>query len=322
MRAAEILNGSLVCLSLVAATVIMGFGGVGSKTVAKETTDLRDLQFSTTEDGRPTLLDANDRGITIDTTYSRIIAGSIVARSILGELSEKERIVGVISAGLKDAPDAHRFSGIEQFVGMNETERLLSLSPDLILVSSLSSIPHAERLRSSGIAVFTLGDMRGVESFLRDVRQISVLLGSHSGGERLASVYGRRMRSIANMTPKSVRKEAIYLSAYSTQMFGGTVGTSYHDILHYAGLVDVAADDFSGWPQYTAEHVLSMDPEIIVSPEGVPEFVCKTGALARLRACADGRAGFIELPSSWLEDPGLIMLDVAESIHEAVYGRE
>ena len=78
--------------------------------------------------------------------------------------------------------------------------------------------------------------------------------------------------------------------------------------------------DFTEMIEYTAEHVLSMDPEVIVSPEGVPEIVCKTSALVRLRACANGRAGFVELPSSWLEDPSLIMLDVAEAIHEAVYG--
>ncbi len=320
MMRSELLNGSLALVALAAATIIMGLGTGTHSSTSQLSSSVAALRFSETSDGRSALLDATDEAVLIDTRYSRVVAGSIVARSIMGELSEKERIVGVIAAGIEDAPDAHRFSGIEQLVGMNETEKLLSLDPDLVLVSSVSSVPHLERLRSLGIAVFILGDMRGVESFLRDVRQIGVLLGAETRSERLATAYKRRMEEIARTIPNSARKQGMYLSAYGAQMFGGTKGTSYHDVLNYAGLIDVAAKRFHGWPQYTAEHVLAMDPEIIVSPIGVPEFVCKTSALSRLRACKNEHAGFVELPSSWLEDPSLIMLDVAESIHDEVYG--
>ena len=319
MRPIEIFSGVMVCAALAGATLVMGMGRVQRASSAASSSESTELRFGTTADGRKAILDSTGEAIATG-SYKRIVAGSIVARSALGELSEKERIVGVISAGIQDAPDAHRFTGIEQLKGMDETERLIALNPDLIIVSSLSSVPHMRRLREAGIAVFILGDMRGVETFLRDIRQIAVLLGAQKRGDRLANAYRRRMHGIAKLTPAQDRKEAIYLSAYGTTMFGGTSGTSYHDVLKFAGLIDAASNHFSGWPQYTPEHVLSMDPEIIVSPHGVPEFVCNHSAMGRLQACANDRAGFVELPASWLEDPSLVMLDVAESVHEAVYG--
>ncbi len=320
MKPIELANAAMVAAALASATVIMGMGRI--ETAPKTATAPQEdaLRFGTSIDGRRTLIDSAGKAVALDARFSRIVAGSIVARSALGELSEKERIVGVISAGIEDAPDGYRFSGIPRLTGMDETERLIALKPDLIIVSSLSSIPHIKRLREAGIAVFTLGDMRGVDTFLRDIRQIAVLLGSQERGDRLAKAYHRRMGAIARLTPQASRKTAIYLSAYGTQMFGGTTGTSYHDVLVYAGLIDEAANDFSGWPQYSPEHVLSLDPQIIVSPTGVPAFICGHSAMGALQACANGRAGFVELPSSWLEDPSLVMLDVAESIHESVYG--
>ncbi len=320
MRQLQAFNALLLVAALGSATIIMGMGRVQEADAPRSSSESTQLRFGTTDDGSPTLIDSTGVGVRLDKRYQRVVAGSIVARSAMGELAEKERIVGIIAAGIEDAPDAHRFSGIPRLTGMDETERLVSLSPDLIIVSSLSSIPHIRRLRDSGIAVFTLGNMTGVESFLRDIRQIAHLIGARERGERLAVAYKRRMQAVAKFTPLNKRKSAIYLSAYGTQMFGGTEGTSYHDVLTYAGLVDRAADDFTGWPQYSPEHVLSLNPEVIVSPKGVPAFVCSHSSMGALRACQNGRAGFVELPSSWLEDPSLIMLDVAETVHEAVYG--
>lgn len=318
MTARGIGNGIAAMAALVLACGVMGLGRLSERQDLQPSAP-EVLRFGTTAKGQRALLDITGRPVPLR-GYSRIVAGSIVSRSVLGEICEKDRIVGVIDAGLDDAPDAHRFAGIATLRGMNETEQLLALKPDLLILSSLSSISHAQRLRDAGIEIFILGDMRGVTSFVRDVQQIAWLIGAEERGARLATGYARRMRRVADDIPQAKRKRGIYLSAYGTQMFGGTKGTSYHDVLVKGGLIDAAAENFAGWPQYNAEHLLSMDPPIIVSPVGIPKQICERGALERLAACQNHRAGFVELPASWLEDPSLVMLDVAESIREAVYG--
>lgn len=320
MRRVEWLNAAAAITALVVASLIMGFDNQPSANRGDHHTEASELRFTELPDGSRALIDATGQAIALR-DYNRIVGGSIVARSLLGELCSKERIAAVISAGIDDAPDAHRFSGLPQIDRMNSTEQLLALKADLVIVNSLGSLPHIERLREAGLSVFALGNMRGVDTFLRDTRQISVLLGRPERGARLADGFSRRIENVASDIAAPRRKSGIYLSAYGTQMFGGTVGTSYHDVLRYGGLTDAAADGFSGWPQYTAEHVLSIDPEIIIGPEGIAQMICSGAPLNRLRACSNDRAGFVELRSSWLEDPSMVMLDVAESIREAVYGK-
>lgn len=320
MRRVQLVNVACVAACVAAAAIIMGTGQ-GPQTEARPyaSSDGPDLRYTTLPDGSRGLIDATGRVVPLK-PYRRIVGGSIVARAALGELCERDRIVGVIAAGIADAPDRHRFAGVAQVRGVKETERLLGLTPDLIIVNALSSVSHVQRLRDAGIEVFALGDMRGVRTFTRDLRQVSVLIGATQRGERIARGFQRRMRAVAVDVPRPDRKTGMYLSAYGAQLFGGTKGTSYHDVLTFGGLIDAAAARFSAWPQYTAEHVLSVDPDFIVSPAGVGEQLCAKEPLSRLRACRDGGAGFVELPSSWLEDPSFVMLDVAESIREAVYG--
>lgn len=319
MRRLQALNALTALAAVIAASFIMGWNRQPPAPGAAPGLDIRELRFVVLSDGSQALVDATGEALRMG-DYRRIIAGSIVSRAILGELAEKERIAAVLASGIEDAPDRHRFSGIPRIEGMKDTERILALEPDLIIVNSVGSASHVQRLRDAGLRVFVLGDMRGVRSFLRDIRQIAVLTGDRERGMRLSQSFARRMRGTAADVAMAERKQGIYLSAYGTQMFGGTIGTSYYDLLVYGGLTDAAAKRFTGWPQYTAEHVLSMDPEIIISPRGVPARLCESGPLAVLQACQNARAGFVELPMSWLEDPSFVMLDVVESIREAVYG--
>jgi ABC-type Fe3+-hydroxamate transport system substrate-binding protein len=101
-------------------------------------------------------------------------------------------------------------------------------------------------------------------------------------------------------------------------MYGGTRGSSYYDVLTYAGLIDVAAKDFQGWPSYSPELLLTLDPEIIVTHTGMRSLLCDRVELGRLRACRP-QGDVIEVDGALMSDAGLGMLDAAEVIHHAAY---
>src|SRR5690606_20566056 len=105
-----------------------------------------------------------------------------------------------------------------------------------------------------------------------------------------------------------VRRGAVYVVVYGGRIYGGTRGTSYHDVIRLAGLSDLAAGAHEGFPQYTTEELLRMDPEIIVTRVGMAEAICRQPGLEGLRACP---AGVVEIDEAVLEDPGLGMIDAA-----------
>jgi iron complex transport system substrate-binding protein len=181
-----------------------------------------------------------------------------------------------------------------------------------------SQYARAERLRELGLNVFDLGPMRGLPTFVDDVLALGWLLGAEPRAQRYAAQFTARMRAVSAAVAPEQRRSGLYVGVYGTQLFGGTLGSSYHDVLTHAGLVDTAARRFQGWPRYTPEQLLLLDPDVIVTHTGMRRSLCGEGELARLRACGAGH--IVEVEEAWLNDAGVHMLDAAEVIHDAVYG--
>ena len=168
--------------------------------------------------------------------------------------------------------------------------------------------------------VFDLGEMHGTATLRDDIVTVARLLGDESRGLRLADRFERRMASVARDVPMSRRPHAMYLGIHGTQLYGGTAGTSYHDVLEAAGLVDVAATRYSGWPSMTSEDILALDPQIIVSPNGQGRAICRHVGLTAVAACRDPH-GIVAIEGALLVEPGLTMLEAAEAVRDAVHGR-
>jgi iron complex transport system substrate-binding protein len=247
----------------------------------------------------------------------RIASGSLLADPLLLELVAPTDVVA-FSARAPLARDAYRYAGKPSLDPTRRVEHLLELAPDLVLVNSLGEHAWIEQLRSAGVVVFDLGPMWGVTTFLRNVAQIGWLVGRHEAASDFAAHFRARLEAIARHVPAGARHGALYLGVYGNQLIGGTRGSSYHDVLTYAGLVDVAARDYQGWPSYDPETLLTLDPEIIVTHAGMRAVLCARLELGRLRACGP-RGAVIEVDGQLLSDAGLGMLNAAEMIHQAAY---
>jgi iron complex transport system substrate-binding protein len=301
---------------LSAAWLVLVLGGVaavgGSATSESPRTPAADSGVAA-----QTMRDASGRAIAIR-PYRRIASTSLLADELLLELAEPERVLA-FSRYASTHPEHQRFHGGPVFAGPGDLERLLEARVDLLLVNNRGAESELARARAAGIVVFDLGEMRGLATLRTSVLSLASLLGDPARGERLWQRYTRRMHAIAGDIPRARRKAALYLATYSGKLFGGTRGTSYHDVLEAAGLIDVAAEHYRDWPQYDPEQLLELDPQLIVTSTGMARELCADPWLARLGACRERERRVIELPRALLDDPGLLMLDAAEALHARVY---
>jgi len=90
-------------------------------------------------------------------------------------------------------------------------------------------------------------------------------------------------------------------------------------MLHAAGLIDVAAEQYRDWPHFDPEQVLAMDPDLIVTTEPSQPQLCRTAGLATLKACTLS-GGIVVLPDGLIGNLALSMLDAAEELRRRVYG--
>jgi iron complex transport system substrate-binding protein len=190
---------------------------------------------------------------------------------------------------------------------------MVVLKPDLVLTNSFGRPGEAERLRNANIEVFELGELRGMKSFATTVSSLGLLLGAPERAERLWQSFASRMHALATEQAKPAAPRAMFLSTLGPDLQGGTVGTTYHDIMVTAGLTDVAATRYRDWPAYSAEQVLELAPELIVTRAGSADAVCRYPGMVNIAPC-QGKGRIIELPGELLDEPGLGMLEAAEEL--------
>lgn len=250
--------------------------------------------------------------------YQRIASLSPNADAILLETISASRVVGV-SGTLREGLGPQRFESLH-VIEEATVEQVLALDPDLVIVGALSFSGQVQQLRDANIAVFRMGEMRGVRSFVQDARDIGRLVGEGARGEEVGARLERRMRMVAADIPLSERPRGLYLGVLGRGLYGGANRTSFHDVLEAAGLRDVLAH-MDSWPELTPEQVLELDPDVVLVPEGTARVLCDRDGLRTLRVCLrDGDAQVVELPSEVLNDPGMGMLLAAERLRMAVHG--
>lgn len=250
--------------------------------------------------------------------YQRIVSTNLLSDRLLAELAEPERILAYSTSSARQSPWRWRFSGKPVVNGFGRLEPIIALRPDLVLMNVFGSDGRIERLQDAGIEVFNLGELRGLKTFLPTAEVIGALLGDAERGRVLARTFAARLKRVAVPLGDRARRRALYLWAASGHLYGGTRDTNYHDVLTHAGLIDVAARSYSGWPEYRAEQVVALDPELIITREGLAETICGHPGLVGLTACrVSGRV--IELPAGLIEEPGMAMLDAAERLFAQAY---
>jgi ABC-type Fe3+-hydroxamate transport system substrate-binding protein len=310
--------------------VVLGIGGFAfyGRTVDKSTRSAfelglpSDVVVQPLPDGTPAVLDRSGRLVPIG-PYQRIASASTISDTLLLELVSPVRIVAFTQYSQTNSLFGHKYEDKPRIDALRNMEVLLELRPDLLVVSTLSAETRLERLREAGLNVFVLGEMRGMQSFLHNVRSLSVVLGRPDLGEMYARNFERRMRSIVlGLGPHVRRKTAMQLTFYGKKIYGSGRGTSYHDVIRHAGLIDLGAEHYEGWPVLGLEQLLALDPDLIITRDAMGASLCGQGALAELKACANDRGGIIELPDALINDPGPMMLPSAELIFRAAYGGE
>ncbi len=272
---------------------------------------------SVAETARGTVTDATGAEISV-APYRRIASTSTIADQVLVRLIAPERLLAVSAHTLR-TQDAEIYAGKVGVEHARDIETVIALRPDLVLINNFVDRRHVERFKDAGLNVFDLGPMQGLETLLADIRALAALLGTPERGEMLAAQVERDLREVADDIAADDRRDGLYVGIHGDRLFGGAKSTSFHDVLVAGGLDDVAAEaGYTGWPAYTNEQLLVLDPPWIITNPGTVDALCRHPGLGSLQACRLGQVRTVD--TDLLTDPGLGMVDAARAVRAAVYG--
>jgi iron complex transport system substrate-binding protein len=250
--------------------------------------------------------------------YSRIVSTSTIADQVLIEIIDPARLLAV-SAHTRRTQKSEEYSdkiGVER---ARDIETIIELRPDIVFINNFVDRRHVERFKDAGLNVFDMGEMRGLQTLPANIRQVAAVVGVAARGEHLAERLLTELRAVSADIPEAERKRGLYVGIHGDRLYGGTEGTSFHDVIVAGGVIDVAAEaGFHSWPAFTNEQLLSLDPPWIITNPGTEEALCRHPGLESLEACKRDQVRSIE--TDLLTDPGLGMVEAARAVRTAIYG--
>ncbi len=250
--------------------------------------------------------------------YTRIVSTSTIADQVLIEIIEPGRLLAVSSHTLRTQTSRIYKDkiGVEH---ARDIETIIELRPDIVFINSFIDRRQVERLKDAGLNVFDMGEMRGLQTLLPNIRQLAAVLDVPERGTALIDELVGQLEAVSAGIAEGDRRRGLYVGIHGDRLYGGATGTSFHDVLVAGGLIDVAAEaGFNGWPAYTNEQLLSLDPAWVITNPGTERSLCRHPGFRSLSACQTGRVRSIE--TDLLTDPGLGIVKAAEAVHAVVYG--
>jgi iron complex transport system substrate-binding protein len=147
-------------------------------------------------------------------------------------------------------------------------EKLLVLSPDLILVTDGTPLAVVERLRKMGRNVYA-DDPKSLSAIVDAIRLLSVVLGVPDRGFEVALSMHRSIARVAEAAKRLTRKPAVYVEIWNSPLMSAGKGTFVSDLISVAGGSNIADDTNTPWPVLSEEYVISRNPDVIVVASGM-----------------------------------------------------
>lgn len=207
-----------------------------------------------------TITDDGNTEVTVKAEPQRIISMVPSITEILFALGLGDRVVGVTT--FCDYPEeAKSKEKIGSFTEI-DLEKVVGLSPDLVLGGSVHSQSVAPALRERGLTVALL-EATDVETTLTQIETIGRLTGRTAEAQALVADIRARLDRVAEKVAKVERKPRVFWELDAMLYTGGK--DSFVD-----GLITLAGGDNVGrrlegeWPQFNLEALIEADPEVIV----------------------------------------------------------
>jgi iron complex transport system substrate-binding protein len=249
---------------------------------------------------------------------ARIVSADLCADAYLFALADREDIAAVSWQAGQPVSGAPAWA-LALPRASNDAERLVALSPDLVVFGPSGPGRAARILDAAGIAHVSLGwgeDWATVEANLQ--RLGAALDRPERAAEVWTALDNRRQALRQRASARASSPAVFYLS-----VTGGAAGseTLVDTAIQTAGGINAAAAaGASGWLPANAEWAFRVDPDLIVTSYFIDGFRTRTDTGARHSAFRRLLAGRprIDVPASAWSCAGPQLIDAAEQIANAL----
>ncbi len=233
-----------------------------------------------------TVTDSGGQEITLEQKPEKIVSVAPNLTEIVCQLGEGDRL-----AGRSDYCDYPSEIADVESVGTIFTpdmEKLIAITPDLVLVSTHFDEENAQKLQDLEIPVLTLFEEHDMEGVYAMIETLGQALGCVDEAEECVRKMQDTMSDVQE-TVKDLEKPSVYYVVDYGENGDFTAGgdTFAGAMLEMAG-GDNIAKEVTGW-SITLEEIIEADPSLILIAESRKDEFMQSAAYANLTAVKEGK---------------------------------
>ncbi len=282
-------------------------------------------------DNRPASIQVTDqlgRIVKLDKIPQRIISLAPSNTEIVFALGLADRLVAVTDY-CNYPPEAKEKTSIGGFSTPN-IEKIVALSPDLVLATSIHQKSITPNLEEKGITVFALTP-KSLDGVLEAITLVGEVAGKEKEASKLVREMGERIRAVTDKTDRlsaDRRTRVFYITWHDPLMAAGS-GTLHDELIRKAGGVNVA-QNLTGYASISLEAVIEANPEVMIAGVGMGtgadaplQFAMTEPRLRNTDARQNNRVYAIDVDVVGRAGPRIVEgLEIfARMIHPEIFGR-
>jgi len=212
------------------------------------------------------ITDQLGRTVKLEQAPERIVSLAPSNTEILFALGLGDKVVGV-SDYCNYPPEVQEKPSIGGFSTPN-IEKLVSLSPDLILATSIHEKRIIPVLEEKGMTVFALNP-KTLDEVLESITLVGGITGEDEEASRLVAGMRDRIKAVTDKTESLSQEQktrSFYVVWHEPLMTSGS-GTLQDGLIAKAGGVNIARD-LVGYAGISLEAMIQANPEVIIAGAG------------------------------------------------------
>ena len=217
--------------------------------------------------GASSVTDQLGRSVKIDKPPQRIISLAPSNTEILYALGLADRVVAVTSYD-NYPPEVKEKPNIGGFSDPN-LEKIVSLSPDLVVAAPIHEKQVIPELEAKGIPVLALAP-KTLDDVMSAITLVGQVTGTGSKATEVVSGMQKRIKAVTDKTdklPAGQRPKVLYIVWHDPLMASG-LQTFQDELIKKAGGVNMITDA-TGYPSISLETVVKDNPDVILAGIGM-----------------------------------------------------
>ena len=265
----------------------------------------------------PAVTDGLGREITLTGPAQRVVSLAPSNTEILFAIGAGNQVVG--RDALSDFPEAaKKITDIGSTFDALNTEKIVSLKPDLVLAAEINTPEQVKQLEDLHLTVYYLKNPLTLEEMYGNLETVAQLTGHDQEAATLIESLKKRVAAVdEKIAPISSRPNVFYeLDATDpAKPYTAGKGTFVTQLIERAGGHNIAAD-LDGYPQMSLEQVVAANPAFIILGDaryGVSaESIAQRPGWGNLSAVKNGQV--VPFNDDLVSRPGPRLVDAVEQL--------